>query len=85
MTQGLADFLEVLTDTSKTAVMGILLILATIFRIRGYVDGQGFVDLVRTTTVAYFGTASVIHFTTMVKDHLAGKLEELKNQGKASS
>ncbi len=84
MTQGLADFLEVLTDTSKTVVMAILLILATIFRIKGYVDGQGFVDLVRTTTIAYFSTATVVHFTSMVKDHLSSKLEELKNQGKTS-
>lgn len=84
MTQGIADFLEILTDTSKTCVMAILLILATVFRIKGYVDGQGFVDLVKVTTVAYFGTASVVHFTTMIKDHLSNKLEELKNQGKAS-
>lgn len=77
MQQKLADFLEVFTDVNKTAVMAVLLILATIFRIKGLIDGEGFVDLLKTTTVAYYGTATVVHFTSMVKDHLATKLEAL--------
>ena len=84
MKQSLADFLEVFTDLDKTAVMAVLLVLSAIFRIKGYVDGQGFVDLIRTTTIAYFGTSTATHFTSMIKDHLSNKLEELKNQGKVS-
>lgn len=80
MTQGMADFLETLGDTSKTAVMAVLLILATVFRIRGYIDGPGFVDLMKTTVVSYFSTTAVVHFTSMVKDHLSNKLQEIKNQ-----
>ena len=84
MTQSLADFLEVVTDTSKTAVMFVLLGFAAFFRIKGYIDSQNFTDLLKTTTIAYFGTSGVVHFTSMIKDHLSNKLEELKNQGKVS-
>jgi hypothetical protein len=80
MKQTLADFLEVFEDTNKTVVMAILLFISAFFRIKGYIDGQGFVDLVKTTTIAFFGTTSVVHFTSMVKDNLANKLEQIKKQ-----
>lgn len=80
MTQQIADFLEIFQDTSKTVVMSVLLMISVFFRIKGYVDSEGFVDLMRTTTVAYFGTSTVVHFTSMIKDHLANKLEQIKSQ-----
>jgi hypothetical protein len=75
MNQKLADILEVLNDTSKTCVMAILLLLATAFRIKGYVDSDGFVNLIRTTTIAYFSTSTAVHFVSMVKDSVASKLQ----------
>jgi hypothetical protein len=78
MNDKLADFLEVFTDTNKTAVMAILLILGCILRIKGYVDGGQLTELLKTTTVSYFATTTVSHFTSMAKDHLANKLQELK-------
>ncbi len=80
MTQQLADFLEVFTDVNKTFVMAVLLMVSVFFRVKGYIDGQGFVDLLKTTTIAYFGTATAGHFTEMVRDHLSNKLEQIKSQ-----
>lgn len=80
MKQSLADFLEVFQDVNKTAIMLFLLAVSAFFRIKGYVDSDGFVSLLQTTTVAYFGTTTVVHFTSMVKDHLANKLESLHVQ-----
>ena len=74
MNQKLADALEVFSDTDKTAIMLLLLALASFFRMKGYVDGPGLVELLKTTTVSYFGTTTIVHFTSMIKDHLADKL-----------
>lgn len=74
MTQAMADFLEIFTDTSKTTIMFLLLIVAIALRVDNYIDGSGFVSLMQTTTVAYFGTTTLVHFTTMIKDHLEAKL-----------
>lgn len=73
MPQWLADFLEVFQDVNKTSLMIGLLILASIFRIKGFIDGGQFVELIKTTTVSYFGTNTVIHFTSMIKDAIASK------------
>jgi hypothetical protein len=75
MKQSLANFLEVFTDVNKTAIMLILLIVAVLFRIKGYIDGDNLVDLLKTTTISYFGTTTVIHFTQMVKTNLESKIQ----------
>lgn len=79
MKQQVADFLEIFQDTSKTCVMAVLLLLATALRLKGYVDGPGFVTLLQTTTVSYFGTSSVVHFTSMIKDQIASKVAAAKD------
>ena len=73
MPQWLANFLEVFQDVNKTSLMIALLILASSFRIKGYIDGGQFVQLITTTTVSYFGTNTVIHFTSMIKEAIASK------------
>ena len=77
MSQKLVDFLTVFSDTSKTAIMVILLGLASFFRVNGYVDGSGFVELMKTTTIAYFGTTTMVGFTDMIKGHLEAKLKSI--------
>jgi len=80
MKQGLQDFLETFEDVNKTVIMLFLLGLSSFFRVKGYITPDGFVELIKTTTVSYFGTASVVHIGTVIKDHLANKLETLKGQ-----
>lgn len=73
MQQKVSDFLEVFQDVNKTAILLLLIALGAIFRMKGYIQGVEFVDLLKTTTISYFGTASVVHLTGMVKDHLESK------------
>lgn len=75
MSQTLADFLEVFNDTNKTVIMAALLGISIFFRTKGYITPDGFVDLIKTTVVSYYGTTTVIHFTSMIKDSLAAKLK----------
>jgi hypothetical protein len=82
MTQQLTDFIEVFSDVNKTAVMAILLGLGAFFRIKGYISGGEMVDLMKTTTVSFFGTATMVHLGGIVRDHLASKVEALKGQSK---
>lgn len=79
MTQSVADFLEIVTDTSKTGIMFVLLVVGIILRVKGYIEGPGFVDLMRTTTVAYFSTTTIVHFTEMLKTQIASKIADAKD------
>lgn len=80
MTQGLVDFLNVFQDVNKTFLMLLLVTVGVIFRCKGLLDGAQMVDFLKTTTISYFGTASVLNLTSVVRDHLATKLETLKGQ-----
>lgn len=87
MTEGLSNFLEVFSDVNKTAILIILLVIGCVFRIKGYIDGPGFIDLSKTTTISFFGTTTVVHFTSMIKDVIAdkakgsiSKIEEIHNE-----
>lgn len=80
MKQSLVDFLEVFQDVNKTAIMLFLLAVGALFRVKGYISGEGLVTLLQTTTVSYFGTTTFSHLTEVVKDHLATKLETLHAQ-----
>lgn len=74
MTQSLADFLEVFGDVNKTGILLLLLALGSIFRIKGYIDGPGLIELFKTTTISYFSTTTIVHFTSMIRDHLDSKV-----------
>ena len=82
MKENIADALEIFNDTNKTLIMFILLILATVFRLKGYVNGTEWVDTIKTTTVSFFGTTTVMNVTGVIKDHLASKVQAIKDQSK---
>ncbi len=84
MSDKLADFLEVFGDVNKTAVMLLIMAIGVILRVYNLVDGGSLTDLLKTTTLAYFGTTTVVHFTSMVKDHLASTAKQVldKVEGK---
>lgn len=88
MTTQLADFLEVFGDVNKTGIMLLILLFAGAFRIKGWIDGPGFVELCKATTISFFGTTTVVHFTSMIKDVIIDKaktaaaaLKDSKNEG----
>jgi hypothetical protein len=73
MKEQIADFLEIFTDTSKTLIMTCLIVLGAVFRVKGLIDGGQMVDIVKTTSIAYFSTVTAVHFVEMVKTHLQDK------------
>lgn len=88
MTSSMADFLETFQDVNKTAIMIAILLLGSAFRIKGWIDGPGFVELCKTTTISFFGTTTVVHFTSMIKDVIIDKaktaaaaIKDAKNEG----
>jgi hypothetical protein len=82
MTQQISDFIEILGDTNKTFVMVAIMALGVFFRVKGYVNGTEWTDLMRATIVSFFGTATMVHMTGVIKDHLAAKVEAMKGQSK---
>ena len=73
MKQRLVDFLNIIQGLRKTLVMFLLMIIGVWFRLKGYLSGDNFTDLLRATVIAYFGANSVEHFTSMVQQHLVSK------------
>jgi hypothetical protein len=73
MKQKMIDFLNVFQAMNKSLVMLLLIVISMLFRTKGYISGDNFVDLLKATVVSYFGVTGVVHFTSMVKDHLASK------------
>jgi purine-cytosine permease-like protein len=67
------DFLNIFSSLNKSLVMLLLMVIGVWFRLRGYLSGDNFVDLLKTTVVSYFGAHIAEHFTAMVRDHLASK------------
>ncbi|CAM6004828.1 unnamed protein product [Sphagnum balticum] len=53
--------------------MFLLMIIGVWFRLKGYLSGDNFTDLLKATVIAYFGANSVEHFTSMVQQHLVSK------------
>ncbi len=73
MKQKWLDFLNIIQGLRKTLVMFLLMIIGVWFRLKGYLSGDNFTDLLRATVIAYFGANSVEHFTSMVQQHLVSK------------
>jgi len=79
MGQLLVNFLNVFIGLRKTVVMLSLLIVACIFRIKGYIGPDNWEGCLKATIVAYFGSNAMEHYTAMVKERLLanGKKEEV--------
>ena len=73
MKQKMIDFLNVLQVFNKSLVMLLVLAIGVWFRLKNYLNGDNFVELIKTTVIAYFGAHVSEHFVTMVRDHLASK------------
>jgi hypothetical protein len=73
MKQKLIDFLNVFQALNKSIVMFLVLLIAIVFTVKGYLSGSNFVDLAKATVVSYFGVTGVVHFTSMVQQHLINK------------
>ena len=73
MTQGLSDFLDVLFGYRKFLIMFALLSIAVFFRLKGYIDGSNFVDLMKATTLSFFAANGFEHMGNVTKTYLESK------------
>ena len=64
------EFLSFLNGFRKFTMMAAVLLVGIIFRVTGLVNGAEFVDLVKYTAIAFFGTNGLEHMTSAVKDWL---------------
>lgn len=53
--------------------MVLLVLVSIIFRVKDLVSGSEMVDLLKATTIAFFGANGVEHIMTVVKDTLAAR------------
>lgn len=77
MAEYLVNFLNTFIGLRKTIVMLALLIVACIFRVKGYVSGDNWECVLKSTVIAYFGSNSIEHYTAMVKERLNSKGKEV--------
>ena len=73
MTQYIINFLNTLQGLRKTMVMLSLILLAAVFRVKGYIDGNNMVDLLKGTVIAFFSANGLEHITTTVKEYVNSK------------
>lgn len=70
MTQKLADFMAIFLGVRKTLIMGALILIAIIFRIKNLIDGGQLVTLLQSTAVAFFAANSVEHVGEIIKQYI---------------
>lgn len=73
MGKKLQEFLTVLNGFRKFAIMAAVLVVGIIFRIVNLVNGAEFVDLIKFTAIAFFGTNGIEHMTKVIKEWLIVK------------
>ena len=70
MIQYVVDFLNSLQGLRKTLVMFMVITISSIFRLKGLIDPNNFEGLLKAAVVAYFGSNSIEHYVTMVRERL---------------
>jgi hypothetical protein len=73
MTRKLADLINILFGFRKFILMMALFAVGIIFRLKGLLNGQEFVDLFKATTISFFGANGVEHLMTTVKSYMDSK------------
>lgn len=70
MIEFLVNFLNALQGLRKTIVMGILIVLAIVFRVKGLISGDNMVQLLQGTVIAFFSANGLEHITNTVKQYI---------------
>lgn len=73
MVQYIVDFLNSLQGLRKTIVMFMVIVISMVFRIKGLITSDNMESLLRYTVIAYFGSNSVEHYSSMIKAQLDAK------------
>lgn len=70
MAQYVVDFLNSFVGLRKSIVMLALLVVACIFRVKGYIGPDNWEGVLKSTIIAYFGSNSIEHYSAMVKERI---------------
>lgn len=73
MGQKLAEFLNTVFGFRKLIIMVLLFGVGIVFRLLNLVNGSEFVDLLKSTSVAFFAANGLEHLTTTVKEYINSK------------
>ena len=73
MNQKILEFIGIFTGMRKTLVMFLLIFVGIVFRVKGYLSGDNFVDLLKGTTIAFFSANGLEHLTSTVKEYINSK------------
>lgn len=83
MFQKIQEFTEIVIGLRKFIVMAFLILIGVIFRIKGYLAGQEFVDLLKATTVAFMASNSLERIGETIKSYIdskGNKVQEITNE-----
>ena len=84
MIQFIINFLNALQGLRKTVVMGILIVLAVVFRIKGLISGDNMVQLLQGTTIAFFTANGLEHMTSTVKEYIGANGKKISDRDTAT-
>lgn len=73
MKQKLVDLINVIFGFRKFLAWLALFLVAVAFRLKGYVDGGQFVDLMKSTFMGFVAGNGVEHIMTTVKEYINAK------------
>lgn len=73
MKQAMADFVEVVFGFRKFILMVFILLVSIIFRIKGQISGQEFVDLLKNTVLGFFAANGFEHASLTVQEYFKAK------------
>lgn len=77
MADYLVNFLNVFVGLRKTIVMLALMVIACLFRLKGYIGPDNLEGLLKSTIIAYFGSNACEHYTAMIKEKLTAQGKEM--------
>jgi len=79
MQEKVAELINIVFGFRKFILMLLLFSIGVVFRLKNYIDGSQFVDLMKNTAIAFFTANGFEHLTTMVREYVASngkKIEE---------
>lgn len=78
MFEKLSEIIGLLLGLRKFIIMLILVGVGIIFRIKNYLSGDNFTDLMKATTIAFFASNSMEHFKKAVTTFVDSKVQKVK-------
>ena len=68
-----AEFLNVLFSFRKSLVLLVIITIGIFFRLHNLVDGEQFVELLKTTTIAYMATYGMEYAVENMRGYMSDK------------